>query len=61
MSFRKVAVLGLGKVGHLAAELLAESGFEVTGIDAGLPVVASGAGFLADGDTVRIVAAEKQP
>ena len=34
MSFKKVAVLGLGKVGHLAAELLMESGFEVTGIDA---------------------------
>ena len=34
MSFRKVAVLGLGKVGHLAAELLVESGFEVTGVDA---------------------------
>jgi saccharopine dehydrogenase-like NADP-dependent oxidoreductase len=34
MSFRKVAVLGLGKVGHLAAELLAEAGFDVTGIDA---------------------------
>ena len=34
MSFSKVAVLGLGKVGHLAAELLIESGFEVTGIDA---------------------------
>ncbi len=34
MSFKKVAVLGLGKVGHLAAELLLESGFEVTGIDA---------------------------
>jgi saccharopine dehydrogenase (NAD+, L-lysine-forming) len=34
MSFRKVAVLGLGKVGHLAAELLAGAGFEVTGIDA---------------------------
>jgi saccharopine dehydrogenase-like NADP-dependent oxidoreductase len=33
MSFSKVAVLGLGKVGHLAAELLVESGFEVTGID----------------------------
>ena len=33
MSFKKVAVLGLGKVGHLAAELLAESGFDVTGID----------------------------
>ena len=34
MSFSRVAVLGLGKVGHLAAELLAEAGFEVTGIDA---------------------------
>jgi saccharopine dehydrogenase-like NADP-dependent oxidoreductase len=34
MSFSKVAVLGLGKVGHLAAELLAEAGFAVTGIDA---------------------------
>ncbi|THD83502.1 L-lysine dehydrogenase [Aliigemmobacter aestuarii] len=34
MSFSKVAVLGLGKVGHLAAELLAGSGFDVTGIDA---------------------------
>lgn len=34
MSFKKVAVLGLGKVGHLAAELLMESGFDVTGIDA---------------------------
>ena len=27
-------MLGLGKVGHLAAELLVESGFEVTGVDA---------------------------
>ena len=34
MSFNKVAVLGLGKVGHLAAELLAEAGFAVTGVDA---------------------------
>ncbi len=34
MAFSKVAVLGLGKVGHLAAELLAGAGFEVTGIDA---------------------------
>jgi len=31
--FNKIAVLGLGKVGHLAAELLQDSGFEVTGID----------------------------
>ena len=34
MSFNKVAVLGLGKVGHLAAELLTGAGFSVTGIDA---------------------------
>lgn len=34
MAFDKIAVLGLGKVGHLAAELLAGAGFEVTGIDA---------------------------
>jgi saccharopine dehydrogenase-like NADP-dependent oxidoreductase len=34
MSFTKIAVLGLGKVGHLAAELLAGAGFAVTGIDA---------------------------
>jgi saccharopine dehydrogenase-like NADP-dependent oxidoreductase len=34
MSFTKVTVLGLGKVGHLAAELLASSGFVVTGVDA---------------------------
>lgn len=34
MSFNKIAVLGLGKVGHLAAELLADAGFDVTGIDA---------------------------
>lgn len=30
---KKIAVLGLGKVGTLAAELLHASGFEVTGID----------------------------
>ncbi len=30
---KKIAVLGLGKVGALAAELLHESGFDVTGID----------------------------
>lgn len=33
MAFKKVAVLGLGKVGHLAAELLLDSGFDVSGID----------------------------
>lgn len=36
MAFSKVAVLGLGKVGRLAAELLAEAGFEVTAFDARL-------------------------
>jgi len=34
MSFNRIAVLGLGKVGHLAADLLARAGFEVTGMDA---------------------------
>jgi len=33
MTLNKVAVLGLGKVGHLAAELLHEAGFTVTAID----------------------------
>ena len=33
MSFKKIAVLGLGKVGALAATLLREAGFEVTGFD----------------------------
>jgi UDP-N-acetyl-D-mannosaminuronate dehydrogenase len=32
--FDRIAVLGLGKVGHLAAELLADSRFEVLGVDA---------------------------
>lgn len=34
MSFERVAVFGLGKVGHLAAELLDQAGFKVTGVDA---------------------------
>ena len=33
MSFSKVAVLGLGKVGMLAATFLHEAGFQVTGVD----------------------------
>ena len=33
MAFATIAVLGLGKVGHLAAELLTDAGFEVTGFD----------------------------
>jgi saccharopine dehydrogenase-like NADP-dependent oxidoreductase len=32
--FSKIAVLGLGKVGRLAAELLADAGFDVAGFDA---------------------------
>lgn len=36
-NMKKVAVLGLGKIGTLAAELLHEAGFEVTGIDIKLP------------------------
>jgi len=34
MKIKKVAVLGLGKVGTLVARLLDDTGFEVTGIDA---------------------------
>ena len=38
-----------------------EQHIEITGLDAAAQVVASGVGFLADGDTVRIVAAKAQP
>lgn len=37
MSFQRIAVLGLGKVGKLAAVLLHEAGFEVTGVDSREP------------------------
>jgi saccharopine dehydrogenase (NAD+, L-lysine-forming) len=37
MNFERIAVLGLGKVGRLAATLLHESGFVVTGVDMQLP------------------------
>ena len=37
MSFKTIAVLGLGKVGRLAARLLHRSGFEVTGYDIHAP------------------------
>jgi len=37
MSFKKIAVLGLGKIGKLAAKLLHESGFAVTGYDLHTP------------------------
>jgi saccharopine dehydrogenase-like NADP-dependent oxidoreductase len=55
MSFNKIAVLGLGKVGHLAAELLAGAGFTVTGLDAKPPVAgfATKAVDLADSAAVR--------
>jgi prephenate dehydrogenase len=33
MSFEKITVLGLGKIGGLAARLLHGSGFKVTGVD----------------------------
>ena len=33
MTVRSIAVLGLGKVGFLAAHLLADSGFDVVGVD----------------------------
>lgn len=33
MALRKIAVLGLGKIGKLAAELLHDNGLEVTGFD----------------------------
>ncbi len=37
MSFSKIAILGLGNVGALAATLLHESGFQVTGFDTSAP------------------------
>ncbi|MCF6232534.1 MAG: saccharopine dehydrogenase NADP-binding domain-containing protein [Rhodobacteraceae bacterium] len=37
MSFDRIAVLGLGKVGTLAAKLLHQAGFEVTGYDQQAP------------------------
>ena len=37
MSIKRVAVLGLGKVGLLTARMLSNAGFEVTGIDSRMP------------------------
>jgi saccharopine dehydrogenase-like NADP-dependent oxidoreductase len=37
MALQKIAVLGLGKVGTLAAKLLHQEGFDVTGVDARTP------------------------
>jgi len=42
MSFERVAVLGLGKVGLLAASLLGEAGFDVVGLDLREPRLATG-------------------
>lgn len=39
MTINGIAVLGLGKVGELAATILADSGFDVTGYDLRLPTV----------------------
>jgi saccharopine dehydrogenase-like NADP-dependent oxidoreductase len=47
VSFTNVTVLGLGKVGHLAAELLSGAGFTVTGVD-NRPVAAAFATVEAD-------------
>lgn len=44
----RIAVLGLGKVGHLAAELLAQAGFTVSGVDTRLPDDAPFATIIAD-------------
>lgn len=37
MTFRDIAVLGLGSIGRLAAELLQQTGFDVTGFDERVP------------------------
>ena len=63
MAFSKIAVLGLGKVGRLAAELLAEAGFEVTAFDARPIEDASFAVRTADfgdGDVARAVLAGQE-
>ncbi len=41
MTFSRITVLGLGKVGHLAATFLHQAGFEVRGIDQHQPAKAS--------------------
>jgi len=46
MSFSRIVVLGQGKIGHLATEMLASAGFSVTGgdmvtrVDGAMPSVA---------------------
>lgn len=51
---------GLGKVSRVKVGTGRRAGdrIEVTGLDANAQVVSNGAGFLADGDTVRIVPAQ---
>jgi len=62
MAIERVAVMGLGKVGLLAAELLVEAGFDVTGHDA-RPALAGGSGVrtvvtdLSDATTTHAVLA----
>ncbi len=62
MSFSKVTVLGLGKVGHLAAELLDAAGFAVTGVDARAVTApfASRVADLTDADQIRAVLAGQE-
>ncbi len=61
--FAKIAVLGLGKVGRLAAELLSDSGFDVAGFDAH---ALAGAPFpvhavdLSDADAMRAALAGRE-
>lgn len=41
VTIERIAVLGLGPVGALAAELVVESGFETTGVDQRAPADAA--------------------
>lgn len=63
MAVERIAVFGLGKVGHLAAELLADAGFTVTGVDArgleGAPFAVTTAD-VADEAALRTVLAGQQ-
>jgi len=54
---------GLAKVAQTKITTGRRNGdlIEVSGIDAAAKIVATGGGFLADGDTVKIVAVDKQP
>jgi len=54
---KRIAVMGLGKVGRLAAELLVEAGFEVTGFDAAPREAGFATRVLDLGDTDGLAAA----